>query len=337
MQLSDGWMVFAILAFTMYIVLDGYDLGIGVLTLFERDTSRRRQMRDLVAWVWDGNESWLVLVALSLWSGVPLAFGVALPALYVPLILMLLGLIGRGVALELVGQQPGWRPLWGPLFSYCSLLVAFCQGAAFGGIVAGTSVRGGQFAGNPFSFLHDGYAVLTGLTAVALYVLAGCAWIYLRTDGEMQHLAAVHGRVAAFALAAGTAASWALAPVAGTVSFDAGSATRLPVWIVGAVVLALGLGFSFSSLHPNAQNQERGRAPVVATLTVYAGGLLLAGGLMYPTLVPPTVNVHAAASPESTLLFLIIGAGIFVPLTLLYQGFSNWVFRGKVHEEAPTS
>src|SRR5271163_881542 len=116
MNLSDGWMMFAILAFTAYIVLDGYDLGIGVLTLLDRNSDRRREMRDLVSWLWDGNESWLVLLALILWAGEPRAFGVALPALYLPLCLMLFSLIGRGVSLELIGQHDGWHPVWGRVF-----------------------------------------------------------------------------------------------------------------------------------------------------------------------------------------------------------------------------
>jgi cytochrome bd ubiquinol oxidase subunit II len=174
-KLSDAWMIFVLLALTMYIVLDGYDLGIGVLTLLDRDDSRRRAMYEQVAWTWDGNESWLVLLALTLWAGLPLVTGVALPALYIPLMLMLRSLIARGVALELIDQHDGWPPFWGKVFGIGSLLAAFCQGAAFGALVAGFNVHGIDFVGGPFTFLHHGYAVLTGLTAVALYVVAGCA------------------------------------------------------------------------------------------------------------------------------------------------------------------
>jgi cytochrome bd ubiquinol oxidase subunit II len=113
MQLSDGWMIFPLLAFTLYIVLDGYDLGIGVLTLLDRDDGRRRAMHELVAWTWDGNESWLVLLALTLWAGFPVVTAVAMPSLYVPLMLMLWALIARGVALELIDQHDGWHPVWG--------------------------------------------------------------------------------------------------------------------------------------------------------------------------------------------------------------------------------
>ena len=326
MELSDGWMIIAILAFTMYIVLDGYDLGLGVLTLFTTDSARKRELHELVAWAWDGNESWLVLVALSLWAGVPVVSGVALPALYVPLIVMLFSLIARGVALELVGQHTGWNRWWGGVFGIASFLAAFCQGAAFGGVVAGIPSRGSTFNGGPFVFLHDGYAVLTGLTAVSLYILAGSSWAYQRTGNETRLLAARGGRLAVAAIAGGTAASWALAPVVGTVTLHAGEAVRLGVWVPGAVILGIGLVFAASAFGVGG-HAGGDWIPVFATLAVYLGGLLLAGGLLYPTLVPPNVTVHAAASPNSSLLFLIIGVGMFIPVILTYQGYSYWVFR----------
>jgi cytochrome d ubiquinol oxidase subunit II len=293
-------------------------------------------MHEVVAWVWDGNESWIVLIALTLWAGVPLVTGVALPALYVALIPMLWSLIARGVSLELIDQHDGWHPLWGRLFGVGSLIAAFCQGAAFGGLVAGLPERGGTFAGGPFTFLHHGYAVLTGLTAVALYVVAGCAWLYLKTDGDLQLRAARVGRVAVVALAVGTAASWLLATSAGSVVLHPGAGSRLPVWIAGALVLAAGLGLALRSFAAQVRNEW---LPALATLAVYAGGLLLAGGLLYPTLVPPRVTVHAAASPHSSLLFLMIGLGVFVPIILTYQTYGYIVFRGKVgaREEATSS
>jgi cytochrome d ubiquinol oxidase subunit II len=246
---------------------------------------------------------------------------------------MLWALIARGVSLELIDRHEGWHPVWGKVFGIGSLVAGFCQGAAFGGLVAGLQVAGGTFAGGPFAFLHHGYAVLTGLTAVALYVLAGCAWVYLKTDGETQLRAARIGRVAVVLLAAGTAASWLLLPVAGPTTLDPGATARLPVWIAGAAVLAAGLALGLRFFSRDRRGRRSDRAPVLATLAVYAGGLALAGGLLYPRLVPPDVTVHAAASPHTTLLFLTIAAGVFVPLFATYQAYSYWVFRGKVDVE----
>ena len=336
MQLSDVYMLFVILPFTLYILMDGYDLGIGMLTLFDRDTTRRREMYELVAWMWDGNGSWLVLFVVVLWCGFPLVIGVALPALYVVLIPMLWAIIARGVATELIDQHDGWHRIWGPLFSLGSLLAAFCQGAAFGGVVAGLGVRGSTFAGGPFTFLHHGYAVLTGFTAVALYLLAGCAWVYLKSDGELQRRVARVGRVAIVALAAGTAASWALLTDAGTTTLHPGATARLPIWIVGAVLLGAGLVAGYASFRRAPADGADG-APALATATAYAGGLLVFGGLLYPHLVPPHITVHSAASPHATLLFIVIALAVIMPIILMYQTLGYRVFRGKVsikHGEA---
>jgi cytochrome bd ubiquinol oxidase subunit II len=330
MRLSDLWMAFVFLALTMYIVLDGWDLGVGVLTLFERDAGRRRDMHALVAWLWDGNESWLVLLGLTLWAGVPLVTGVALPALYVPLMLMLLALIVRGVAIVLIEHHEGWHPVWGRLFGIGSLVAGFCQGAAFGGIVAGFDVHGDAFVGGPSTFLHHGYAILTGLTAVALYVVAGSAQVYLKTGGETQRRAACSGRSAVVALGAGTLASWLLASPAGPLTLHPGATARLPIWIVGAVVLVTGLAFAFRSFRSEPQGGLSDRRPWIATLAVYGGGLVIAGGLLYPTLVPPSMTVHEAASPHTTLLFITLAMALFIPTILVYQTYGNWVFRGKV-------
>jgi cytochrome bd ubiquinol oxidase subunit II len=328
MQLSDGWMIFTLLAFTLYIVLDGYDLGIGVLTLLDGDDGRRRAMHELVAWTWDGNESWLVLLALALWAGVPLVVAVALPALYAPLMLMLWALIARGVALELVHQHDGWHPVWGRVFGIGSLVAGFCQGAAFGGLIAGLPTHRGTFAGGPFTFVHHGYAVLTGLTAVTLYVVSGATFVCLKSDGEVRRRAARAGRTGVVALAIGTAASWALAPVAGPLTLHPAVAGRLPVVLVGVAALLAGLVTSARAFGAD-------RAPALATLSIYAGGLVLAGGLLYPTLVPPGITVHDAASPHSSLLFLTIAASVIVPVILAYQALGYWVFRGK--QEAPVT
>jgi cytochrome bd ubiquinol oxidase subunit II len=311
-------------------VLDGYDLGIGMLTLLEGNVERRRQMHALVSWLWDGNESWLVMLALAGWAGVPLVFGVALPALYVPLMVMLFALIGRGVSVELLDQHGGWHPFWGPVFGVASFMAAFCQGAAFGGLVAGLPVRGTNFSGGTFTFLHSGYAVLTGFSAVALYALAGSAYLYLKSGGEMQRRAASTGRGAVVTLALGTALSWLLAPVAGPVVLHPGAAARLPIWIIGAVVLAGGLWFTFNTFSSDRRGERSELTPGFGVLSVYAGGLLLVGGLLYPTLVPPHITVHSAASPDGSLLFVIVGAALIVPIILAYQAYGYWVFRGKV-------
>jgi cytochrome d ubiquinol oxidase subunit II len=252
---------------------------------------------------------------------------------------MLFALIARGVALELIEQHDGWHPVWGRLFGVGSLVAGFCQGAAFGGLVAGFNVHGDTFAGGPFTFLHHGYAILTGLTAVALYVVAGSAFVYLKTGGDTQLRAARSGRIAVVALAVGTVASWLLASSAGPLALHPGESARLPIWIAGAAVLASGLVLALRSFSGAPRERRSDGTPWIATLAVYGGGLLVAAGLLYPTLVPPDITVHTAASPHSSLLFLTIGVGVVIPIVLTYQAYGYWVFRGKLkrHEEATTA
>ena len=233
----------------------------------------------------------------------------------------------------MIDHHHGWHPFWGRLFGIGSLVAAFCQGAAFGGLVAGFTVHGDTFAGGPFAFLHHGYAVLTGLTAVALYLVAGSAYAYLKTDGDTQLRAARSGRIAVVALGIGTVASWLLASPAGPLTLDPSAAARLPIWIAGAALLVAGLAFAWRSFRSDPRGGRSDRAPAFATLAVYAGGLLVAGGLLYPTLVPPDITVHTAASPHSSLLFLTIGVGVVIPIILTYQTYGYWVFRGKFTPE----
>jgi cytochrome d ubiquinol oxidase subunit II len=323
-------MFFVLLALTLYIVLDGYDLGIGVLTLLDRDDGRRREVYELVSWLWDGNESWLVLLALTIWAGLPLVMGIALPALYIPLVLMLWSLIARGVALEMIDQHGGWHPFWGKVFGIGSLLAGFCQGTAFGGLVAGFYVHGTAFVGGPFTFLHHGYAVLTGLTAVALYVVAGSAFVYRKTDGETQLRAARTGRIATVTLAVGAAASWLLLSAAGPVVLHPGAGARLPIWIVGAVVLCAGLVMAFRSFSVDPRARRSDLAPAFGTVAVYGGGLLVALGLLYPYVLPPQITVHEAASPYNSLLFMTVSLIVLIPIIITYQAYSFWIFHGKV-------
>jgi cytochrome bd ubiquinol oxidase subunit II len=176
--------------------------------------------------------------------------------------------------------------------------------------------------------MHHGYAVLTGLTAVALYVVAGAAFVCRKSDAEIRRRAARAGRVAVGALGIGTTASWVLAPLAGQLTLHPGATARLPVVLVGAAALLTGLAQAARAL-------ATGRAPALATVSIYAGGLLVAGGLLYPTLVPPGITVHDAASPHSSLLFLTIAGSVIVPVILAYQALGYWVFRGK--HEAPVT
>src|SRR6202012_866442 len=175
--------VFALLA---YVVLDGYDLGIGVLTLFQRDAGRRRQMIEVVGNVWDGNETWILLIAMGLWGAFPDAYATALPGLYIPLLVMIFGLIFRGFSVEMTLRRAVSDRIWTRLFGVGSLVAAFAQGVLFRGLLCGVTVRNQLFAGATWDFFGHGYAVLTGLVTVTLFALAGAAMLQAKTSGALR-------------------------------------------------------------------------------------------------------------------------------------------------------
>ena len=168
----------------MYVVLDGYDLGVGMLTLTERDVKARRELIEVVATAWDGNETWLILFGVTLFGGLPTAYGVALPALYVPIVVMLLALVFRGAAIERVSSTVGVPRGWGLAFGVGSLVAAFAQGVTIGGALSGIAVTNGQFSGGTFDFMTS-FALLTGVTTVVIYGAAGAAYVQLKTTGAV--------------------------------------------------------------------------------------------------------------------------------------------------------
>jgi cytochrome d ubiquinol oxidase subunit II len=180
------WMIVMAASLLAYVVLDGYDLGIGTLTLLEPDAARRRVMLEVVGNIWDGNETWLILLAMGLWGGIPDVYATALPGLYLPLVVMILALIFRGFAVEMALARPVSDRTWTRLFGAGSVVAAFAQGVLFGGLLAGVTVRNGRFAGGTWDFLGHGYAVLTGVVTVALFALAGAARLQAKTEGDLR-------------------------------------------------------------------------------------------------------------------------------------------------------
>jgi cytochrome d ubiquinol oxidase subunit II len=318
------WMIVVVASLLAYVVLDGYDLGIGVLTLFERDAARRRRMVDVVANVWDGNESWLVLLAMGLWGGMPDAYATALPALYLPLLTMIFALVFRGFAVEMTLRQPLSDRTWTRLFGVGSLVAAFAQGVLFGGLLCGVTVRHGLFAGATWDFLGHGYALLTGLVTVSLFALAGAARLQAKTDGELRDRAVAVIRPLVLATVAGATVSAALLPSAtsGRLYLD-GVARWLPF---GYAVLVAAAGFW--TAHRRAGRMPDG-LPFVAVAAAEAAGLVALLVLFYPQLVPPSVTLYSSAASPQTIAFLVIAVGLIVPVTVAYQGYANWVFRGR--------
>jgi cytochrome d ubiquinol oxidase subunit II len=218
------WLIVIVVALLAYVILDGYDLGIGVLTLFQQDAARRHRMIEVVGNVWDGNESWLILLAMGLWGGMPDAYATALPGLYLPLLVMIF-------AVEMTLQRGASDRTWSRLFGIGSFVAAFAQGVLFGGLLCGVTVRHGVFAGATWDFFGHGYAVLTGLLAVTLFSLAGAARLQAKTDGALRGQMGAIVRPLTLATVAGVAVSAALLPVATSAQLHLGGVDR---WLPSA-------------------------------------------------------------------------------------------------------
>jgi cytochrome d ubiquinol oxidase subunit II len=306
----------------LYVVLDGYDLGVGMLLLFARQDQQRKEMIALIGTSWDANESWILLVGIGLFAGFPLAYSTLLPALYVPIILMLFALIFRGVSFEFQAQAPGYSRGWGRAFAVGSLVAAFCQGVIFGSLVDGIPVTDGHFSGTPFSFLQ-GFSLLTGVLFACLYGLTGVSWLNDKTDGALAASAKQQGRILVVVVALLLVVTMILAPLTSPV-FARTLNTQL-FFVIGATGLSLVslliIWFSLKHLNNLIPFFFAAFSLVLALLSLLV--------INYPYLVPPSITLWQAASPGLTVDFLLIGVGFCIPIVLGYNAFAYYVFRGK--------
>jgi cytochrome bd ubiquinol oxidase subunit II len=318
------WMIVIVFALLAYVVLDGYDLGIGVLTLFQPDAARRRQMVEVVGNVWDGNESWLILVAMGLWGGMPDAYATALPGLYIPLLVTIFALIFRGFSVEMTLHRSASDRTWTRVFGVGSLVAALAQGVLFGGLLCGVTVRNQLFAGATWDFFGHGYAVLTGLVTVALFALAGAAMLQAKTGGPLRDQMAHLVRPLTLITVSGVALSAALLPVATSAQLRLDGVDR---WLPFGYAVMVAVGGFWTAY------RRAGRAPdlvpVLAVSAAEIAGMVALLALYFPQLVPPSVTLYSAAPSRDTLAFLVIAISIFLPGTIAYHVYSNWVFRGR--------
>jgi cytochrome bd ubiquinol oxidase subunit II len=318
------WLIVIVAALLAYVILDGYDLGIGVLTLFQQDAARRRRMIEVVGNVWDGNESWLILLAMGLWGGMPDAYATALPGLYLPLLVMIFGLIFRGFAIEMALQRPASDRTWTCLFGAGSLVAALAQGVLFGGLLCGVTVRHQLFAGATWDFFGHGYAVLTGLVTVALFSLAGATRLQAKTDGALRDQMGAVVRPLTLATVSGVALSAALLPVVTSAQLHLGGVDR---WLPFGYALLAAAG-GFWTAYRRAGRTPDG-IPFLAVTAAEVAGFVALLALFYPQIVPPSVTLYSSAASRETIDFLVIAIGVLLPLTIAYHVYANWVFRGR--------
>ena len=317
------WLLVAVMSLTFYVALDGYDLGVGILMLTERETARHREMMEIIATAWDGNESWFVLLGIALFAGFPLAYSIILPAFYIPMILMLLSLIFRGMSIEFQSQSTGYRRNFGLAFSLGSLVAAFCQGLMVGAFVTGIPVRDGHFAGTPFGFL-SGFSLLTGLFFVCSYCLTGASWLNDKMEGVLGDSAKRKGRILTPVVGVLLVVMTILAPlVSPGVGISLSTAQLLTA--IGTTLLAIiSLYITWYSL------KHLGNViPFLFAIFALALPLLNLLILSYPYVVPRAVTFWQAASPPGSVDFLLVGVGCCIPIVLAYNTYAYYVFRGK--------
>ncbi len=327
-DLTVVWALIIAFAVAAYVVMDGFDLGIGILfPLFPVGRERDRAM-NAIAPVWDGNETWLVLGGGGLLAAFPLAYAIILPALYAPLIAMLLGLVFRGVAFEFRWRDARHRKAWDSGFFLGSLIATFAQGVTLGALIQGITVEGRAYAGGWWEWLTP-FSLLTGASLVAGYALLGAGWLIWKADGELQAQARGLARRLLPALLAAIGLVSLSTPFVEPQYFERwfeapGLFVAVPMPLLVAATAFLGW-----------RSLGRGRdwAPFVWSLILF--GLTLAGlGIsIWPDVIPGRVSIWDAAAPYSSQLFMLAGALVLIPLILAYTAWSYWVFRGKVGEE----
>jgi cytochrome bd ubiquinol oxidase subunit II len=319
-----------ILAFAVfaYVVLDGFDLGVGILFAALRPGHERDTAMNSIAPVWDGNETWLVLGGGCLLAAFPLAYSIILPAVYAPIVVMLLALVFRGVAFEFRWRNPAHEAFWDLAFTSGSVVAASCQGVILGALLQGIVVYGRAYAGGWLDWLSP-FSLVTGASVVVAYALLGATWLILKTEGELQDRAY---RLASWLGAAAVASIATVSIITPSLQFAYWRRWfAMPHVLLTAQVpllVAIGSVLFFLSLH-----QRRQAAPFLLALALF--GLTFAGlGIsIFPEIVPGSVTIWAAASPAASQSFVLVGAVVLIPIILTYSGYAYWVFRGKVRQE----
>ncbi len=315
-------------AVAFYVTLDGFDLGIGILFPFAEDDAERDLMLASIAPFWDGNETWLVLGGGGLLVAFPRAYSIIMPAFYLPLIVMLLALVFRGVTFEFraIAQR---KALWNAVFAAASTLAGLCQGFVLGGLVEGVRVENGAFAGGPFDWATP-FGLVCALGVVAGYALLGATWLMMKTDGDIALRAAAKAKALLVAVLVFMAVVSVYTPLAipriAQRWFTMPNLIYLsPVPIVTAVI-------AFAEWRWIEARREV--APFLATIALFLLGYLGLAISTFPYIVPPALTIPDAAAAPSSQIFMLTGTLVLLPVILGYTAFTYWLFRGKVSEGA---
>lgn len=325
MDISLIWAVLIAIGVLLYIVLDGFDLGVGVLFAIYKEEHDRDIMVNSIAPVWDGNETWLIFGGAALFAAFPIVYSVALSALYLPIVFMLVCLIFRGAAIELRNRTQRYKHFWDLSFFIGSTGSALFQGIILGAWISGIPIENSEYAGDPFDWLTP-FSIFTGFGVVFTYALLGCGWLLYRTEGELQK------RLFNLALPLNTILLIIIAAV--SIWSPIQMPTLVDRWFtlpnlfmfspVPLLVAATWLGMRY------AIKKQHHLMPFLMTLALVVlgyAGLIIS---IWPNVIPPALTFWDAAAPRSSQLFALVGVAIVLPAVVAYTIYAYWVFRGKV-------
>ena len=328
LSLVPTWTVILAVGVFLYVALDGFDLGVGILYDFAGAREDRNLVMNSIAPIWDGNETWLILGGVGLFAAFPLAFAIIIPAVYFPILVMLLAMIFRGVAFEFRYRDAEHRTFWDHGFAAGSALAAFSQGIILGAFVQGFNVDGRHFVGSSFDCFTP-FSVVVGFALMAGYALLGAGWLIIKTEGDLQRWARSLGRpcLVCTVLGIGIVSMWtplAVPDVAARWFTWPNIAYLAPVPIVTAALV----WYEWRLLRVGSDS-----APFFGALALFLMSYLGIAISIWPMIVPWRFTLDQAAASESTQAFLLVGTLFLLPTILMYTAWSYWVFRGKVRAD----
>ena len=320
--LSASFLAFTL---TLYVILDGFDLGVGILLLFQQAKASRDQMVDSITPTWDGNETWIIMAGITLLAAFPIAYSILLPAFYLPVILMLLALGFRGVSFEFRVQSKQHRRQWDVAFGVGSLISALMQGLILGGLMQGVTVQNRHFAGSVLDIFRP-LPIISGISLLFGYAVLGGGWLKLKSNVLLQYFASRSLRVSvpAFAVFFGIACIYGARIQPGIRAQWASHGTALAC-LIGLFVIAAG---TLTAL----RERSRPALPFLLGLSLFVVAISGAALIVFPEIVPFSVSLWDASSSSSSQRFVMIGAACATPVVLTYSAFAYWIFRGKTPE-----
>ncbi len=313
-------------ALVLYMILDGFDLGVGILLLFQPAMASRDHMIDSITPTWDGNETWIIMAGVTLLAAFPIAYSILLPAFYLPVILMLLALGFRGVTFEFRVQSKLHRRGWSVAFAVGSLVAAFMQGLVLGGLMQGVKVQNQHFAGSVLDVVHP-LPIISGLALLFGYAVLGGGWLKLKSRVSLQTFAHRSIRVSAplFAILFGIASIYA-------VTIQPSIREK---WASQGIALAclVGLFAIVSGMLTTLPKKTRPAVPFLLGQFLFVVGMSVTALLAFPYIVPFRVTLWEAASSSTSQTLVLVGAAFVTPMVLTYSAVAYWIFRGKTPEQ----